>query len=173
MPKIIDDVKKTILAEAKRQVQEKGYSSLTIRSVANSCKIAVGTIYNYFPSKDVLIASFLLEDWLCAMQNLRESYTNVKTPSECFLCVWNCLTEFMKKFSLIFDDKSAKEVPHQTYSTRHVVLRSQIAEILEEICRKSPHYTEFLPLFVAENLITWASEGKSFDQVNQMLCRLF
>ena len=64
MPKIIDNIREQLLSEAKRQMNEYGYESTTIRSVAQSCGIAVGTVYNYFSSKDMLIASSILQYWI-------------------------------------------------------------------------------------------------------------
>ena len=58
MPKIIDGLQMQILKEAKPQAFKNGYSKMTIRSVAKACDIAVGTIYNYYPSKEFLMASF-------------------------------------------------------------------------------------------------------------------
>ena len=66
MPKIIENIREKLLEEAKRQVSESGYSSMTIRSVATACGVGTGTVYNYFPSKDMLVASFMLEDWMIA-----------------------------------------------------------------------------------------------------------
>ena len=48
MPKIIDNVRKKLLDEARKQILEKGYSAVTVRSVASACNIGVGTVYNYF-----------------------------------------------------------------------------------------------------------------------------
>ena len=64
MPKIIENIREKLLEEAKRQVMEQGYSAMTIRSVASACGVGVGTVYNYFSSKDMLVASFMLEDWM-------------------------------------------------------------------------------------------------------------
>ena len=50
MPKIIENIREKILEEAKCQVMESGYASMTIRSVANACGVGVGTVYNYFKS---------------------------------------------------------------------------------------------------------------------------
>ena len=57
MPKIIENLEKRLIAEAKRQIAESGYGATTIRSVAKGCNVGVGTVYNYFPSKDALIAT--------------------------------------------------------------------------------------------------------------------
>ena len=53
MPKIIENIREKLLEEAKRQVMEQGYSAMTIRSVASACGVGVGTVYNYFSSKDI------------------------------------------------------------------------------------------------------------------------
>ena len=63
MPKIIENLREQLLAEAKKQTSEQGYAKTTIRSVAGACGVGIGTVYNYFESKDVLIASFMVEDW--------------------------------------------------------------------------------------------------------------
>ena len=60
MPKIIENLQEKLIHEARRQVQQKGYGSLTIRSVATACGVGVGTVYNYFASKDALVAAFIL-----------------------------------------------------------------------------------------------------------------
>ena len=72
MPKIIDNVREELLKEAKRQVNEEGYAQTTIRSVAKGCGIAIGTVYNYFPSKDMLIATFMMEDWSIAFSSIKK-----------------------------------------------------------------------------------------------------
>ena len=37
MPKLIENLKARLIAEAKRQIEEAGYGAVTIRSVASSC----------------------------------------------------------------------------------------------------------------------------------------
>ena len=61
MPKIIQNLENRLIAEAKLQVQTLGYGAVTIRSIAKSCGVGVGTVYNYFPSKEALVATYLLE----------------------------------------------------------------------------------------------------------------
>ncbi len=48
MPKIIENLRERLLAEAKRQVMESGYANTTVRSIAKACGVGTGTVYNYF-----------------------------------------------------------------------------------------------------------------------------
>ena len=70
MPKIIQNAREQLLATAQKQIAERGYAATTIRSVAGECGLAVGTVYNYFKSKDLLIASFMAADWQNCIQKI-------------------------------------------------------------------------------------------------------
>ena len=71
MPKILDSMREQLLLTARKQIEENGYANTTIRSVATECRIAVGTVYNYFASKDMLVATFISEDWRACMDAVR------------------------------------------------------------------------------------------------------
>ena len=49
--------KDEILEAAKREAKDKGLESIGMREIARASNIALGTLYNYFPNKDVLILS--------------------------------------------------------------------------------------------------------------------
>ena len=82
MPKIIENIREKLLSEAKRQVMENGYSAMTIRSVAAACGVGTGTVYNYFPSKDMLVASFILEDWMLCMNDISKGMSEAEIEAE-------------------------------------------------------------------------------------------
>ena len=67
MPKIIENPEENILSAARRLVAEQGYAAVTMRAIAKECGIAVGTFYNYYPSKDAMLAVCLLHDWQAAL----------------------------------------------------------------------------------------------------------
>lgn len=56
--------KEIILSASKELVRESGMSALNIRDVAKKCDISVGSVYNYFPSKDDLIIATVESIWL-------------------------------------------------------------------------------------------------------------
>ena len=106
MPKIIENVREQLLAEAKKQVFEHGYADTTIRSVARACGLGVGTVYNYFSSKEMLIATFVYEDWKGYLSNMQ----------------------------LLFSDADAVKLVAVGSSGRHKMLREQIAGVILPIC---------------------------------------
>ena len=72
MPKIINNLEENILSAARRLVAEQGYAAVTMRAIAKECGIAVGTFYNYYPSKDAMLAACLLHDWQTALASAGE-----------------------------------------------------------------------------------------------------
>lgn len=63
LPKTIDDPRREILKQAKMILLNEGYKGLNMRTVAKECDFAVGTIYNYFPTKDDLLAKLMADYW--------------------------------------------------------------------------------------------------------------
>ncbi len=70
MPKSTPGLQEKILDNAQKLLFEEGYESLTIRKVASDCGIATGTFYNYYKSKDELVAHIMLRDWNQALQEM-------------------------------------------------------------------------------------------------------
>lgn len=160
MPKIIENLYDKIIEEAKRQVEKNGYKRTTIRSVAKGCDIAVGTVYNYFSSKETLVASFMLSDW----QNLAEKVKKAdKSSPEGFLrYVYDCIFEFEKSHAFLFSDPDAEKVFTLTFSQKHKLLRNQLAELILPVFKGED---EFLSRAVSEILLSFSAEGEKFDIV--------
>lgn len=64
MPKLYEDLRETIVQEAKVLIVSNGYGKLNMREVAKASGIAVGTIYNYFPTKDSLMLELMYRHWM-------------------------------------------------------------------------------------------------------------
>ena len=165
MPKIIEDIQKLLLEETKKQIKEKGYSNVTIRSIAKECNIGVGTFYNYYSSKDMIVASFLIEDWkecLLRMETIIEN--NSKDLEEIYLL----LKKFMYDNETIFKDSSAKESYNTSFSKWHKVLRKQFASIIIKSLDEKDN-KEFLSEFLAESLLVWCGEGKEYYELKPII----
>ena len=167
MPKIIENARETLICEAKRQVAERGYKATTIRSVAEGCGMAVGTVYNYFPSKDMLIAGFILDDWLAMLNALKQyEYTSAE---DYLFAIYSHLVGFARKHERLFTDKDAMSAYSSAFYEKHKLLRRQLAElILPMLSDKSDFEAEF----IAESIITWTMAGKDFDEIYNVIKKI-
>ena len=165
MPKIIENVRDQLLTEAKRQITQNGYANTTIRSVASACNLGVGTVYNYFKSKDMLIASFMVDDWQGCLAKMKHEGT--ENTERFFRCIYSSLLEFTEKHSSLFHDTDAAKVFVMAFAERHKVLRDQLAEIILPVCNHSNR--EFLAEFIAESLLTWTMADKAFEEIYSII----
>lgn len=174
MPKIIENIRERLLAEAKRQVNENGYSSMTIRSVATACGVGVGTVYNYFPSKDMLVASFMLEDWMLCIQMISEGAEHAESVKEALYCMYQELLKYKEKYTNLFSDENAEASYMASSMQRHHMLREQLAEPIKLWTRNQDKVdAEFLAEFIAENMLTLTMAGTDFEQIASVLLQLF
>ncbi|MBQ4140446.1 MAG: TetR/AcrR family transcriptional regulator [Clostridia bacterium] len=168
MPKIIENVREQLLAVAKKQIGERGYANTTIRSVAGECGLAVGTVYNYFKSKDMLIASFVVEDWNRYLSELRKS--DLADPRTALRTIYDTLICFSEQHNPLFSDPDAAKVFSAVFTERHKTLRSQISELILPLCGNDD--AGFTAEFVAESLLSWTVAGKDFDSIFNILIKI-
>ena len=162
MPKIIENVREQLLAEAKKQISDRGYAATTIRSVAGALGLAVGTVYNYFESKEMLIGSFVYEDWkkhLAYMQSIPSD-----DPYVLILGIYQSLRSFEEENAKLFADADAAKRISVSSSDRHKILRGQISALIRPVCK-----TDIEADFIAEALISWSVEGTDFDTLYPIL----
>ncbi len=167
MPKLIENAPQQLLAEARRQVVERGYAKTTIRSVAGACGIAVGTVYNYFPSKESLIASFVAEDWKKSLAAMGER--NRENGEDCLRTIYEELLAFTRKHQTLFTDPDAAKAVSGALLGRHLQLREQLADLIEPF---APSADGFTARFIAEALLTWTISNTPFERIYQELKKL-
>jgi AcrR family transcriptional regulator len=164
MPKIIENLREDILKEAKKQLMENGYAKTTIRSVASALGIGVGTIYNYYTSKDMLFSAFMLEDWYKC--TIRMSELDPADTEEFFRGLFIAFQEFIEKYRFLFNDKDAGKALSAVFMDRHVQLRTMMAKLVAPACKgKGEEYSDpsFLANYVAESVLFFATSGSSID----------
>ncbi len=168
MPKIIENVREQLLTVAKKQIEERGYANTTIRSVAGECGLAVGTVYNYFKSKDMLIASFVVEDWNGHLSELRAS--DLTDARKALHTIYEALICFSERHYPLFSDPDAAKVFSAVFTERHKTLRSQISKLILPLC--GDENADFTSEFVAESLLCWTVAGKDFDSIFNILNKI-
>lgn len=61
-------------------VSEQGLSALNMRSVAQACHVAVGSLYHYFPNKDDLVIATVARVWQDIFHMDQTCHTNLPFP---------------------------------------------------------------------------------------------
>ncbi len=157
LPRIIEDPRELILSEAKKILENEGYSQISIRRVAKECGIAVGTIYNYFPTKKGLIVEMMTDFWeeyFCDIEPILNSqegfYIKLKK-------LFSDLAQFIKRFREIW-------LHHELYSSpdyiesglkRKNLYIDQLIGIIEELLVKEVYHKENVKSFNSNNMASF------------------
>ena len=141
---------------------------MTIRSVAKACGVGVGTVYNYFPSKDAMLATYMLEDWKRCIEVIAAVSRYSDSPEAVMRCMYDQLLSYAQLHSTVFRDEAAAASFAGSFSRYHGLLRSQLAEPLRKFCR-----SDFAAEFAAEALLTWTMAGREFDEIYGIIGKQF
>lgn len=108
MPKVIDNLRETILLQAREIVVNQGIDKLTMREVSNKTGIAVGTVYNYFPTKRELTTVLIEKYWYEYLIHIDEIDSSVDDLFDKLHGIYSRMEYFVDKF---------KEIWVKNYST--------------------------------------------------------
>ena len=168
MPKKIENIRALLLSEATRLLEKEGYEKLTMRSVASACGLGVGTAYNYFSSKDMLIASFMLSDWLNVLEKMNACQEKGVDKVK---CIYENLLDFIAQYQALFSDEGAKKSYLAGSAAWHKQLREQLAQTIAPACQGDKK-EGFLSEFIADSLLSWSVEGKEFSSLAPIIKKL-
>lgn len=173
LPKIIDDARDAILDEARRQILEHGPKKMTIRSVAAKCGVATGTIYNYFPNKEMLVASVILQDWMVSLENMKNECLNASSIVSGLEVVYSEIKGFLMLYDHIFKETGVPVAVKYTYINRHNLLCSQISGVLNELYSRfdNPQNEDML-IFLSECLLNCAVRKRDFSFLKNIFIKL-
>ena len=126
MPKLIHNLRERVLASAREILASDGYRALSMRALARRCDVAPGTLYNYFASKEELVATIMLEDWQDALSRMDEVARGSASLTEGLVGLCRALDAFTGSYRGLWEQYDGASAT--SYVTRyHRTLREQIA----------------------------------------------
>lgn len=164
MNKIITS-KEEILAESKKIVAQKGLQAINMREVAKNCNVAVGSVYNYFPSKNDLLVSIIESVWKEIIQGISRN-TKKQTFAEDVENIFYNIKNAGEKYPFFFGlhsvilDKNGRDKGRETMNSYFESIKSDLLfslqrdENINENFFSSKCTQEDFIEFVFSNLLT-------------------
>lgn len=106
------------------------YADLNIRELAKSCNLGLGTVYNYFSSKEELAGQIFKNDWDKTLQLVEELKDSDCPFKEKLRQVYSSLETFISQYMNIFREMvsdTAKKCPH----SRYVEIYQKMKELID------------------------------------------
>lgn len=141
MPKILENVKETLLAEGSELLLGNGYVNLNIRDVAKNSGIAVGTFYNYFSNKDELVREIILNSWMKILIHIDALPSSEEPLENKLFTLSRYLDGFFKIYSGVFE---AMIVSNENQCPREKIF-SHLYSVVENIIDTSIDKGEINP----------------------------
>jgi AcrR family transcriptional regulator len=91
------DARSRIVETASRLFYTQGYNSTGINQVIKEAEVAKASLYQYFPSKEDLLAEYLKETAATTNEMLRSVCDKYKTPREKVMGLFDFLLQFTKQ----------------------------------------------------------------------------
>lgn len=157
MPKIIDGLQSRIMEAARARLFAVP-PSFSLRAVAADCSIAVGTIYNYFPDKETLIASVFAQDWIGILQETETACLSAERIEEGLYAVYSGLVRFTQSHEAIWRDFPVSAGTGTWYRKGHTLLLSQIESLLNRLFTKFGKTPDSAQLTLTAELLITASQ---------------
>jgi AcrR family transcriptional regulator len=178
MPKIIDhdQYRKELLNQCFDLFAEKGYAAITMRQIAQGLKVSTGTLYHYFPSKEVLFEQMVREMTLQDIRNAVVEIPQNEAPIDRIVTIF----KFIQKHEDYFIKQNLLMVEFYQQQKRdggdRLTLFSQIwkeheQEISDLVAIKDKNLLELLGSFIDGLLLhrMFGPEEVSFQQQTQLM----
>lgn len=165
MPKNISNIKEDILLVTRQLLKETGYEELNIRKIAAHCGIATGTLYNYYDSKNKIVAEILTNDWNLMLRRVDFGIKTLNTQIEKLEVIFKELSIFMKDVHGNWFDTipaNSKDFEVAKIRERKGIIRKQLAERIMQIINENTADTdtEFKSDVISRILISYSHDDE-------------
>lgn len=173
MPKIFPNLQQTLLDKTALILREEGYSALSIRRIAAECHVATGTVYNYFKSKDEMVAGIMLVDWNKTVDDMKNAVTNFSIDSDDphqefsngMVGVTMSIRNFNNRYVATFGQFEEAGGSMNIVQKYHHLLRDQIDDILLKLIENTGNNDLRAVIPILSETILTVSQRDDIDNV--------
>lgn len=182
LSKIIENPKQLILNKSKEILYNEGYMKLNMRNVAKKCDIALGTIYNYYPTKKALVIDMMTIYWKEFLSLAKDTADSDEPFYDKLKALYCKLSDFIKTFKQLWLAPELYNTPDYIQSglEKEVQFMEKLIRIVEKILIregfKNNKFSSYeMAKFIVMNFITViqmpAFEYSSFEKILKELIK--
>ena len=147
MPKILENVRECLLSEARTLLLEKNYSEINVRDIAKRCGIGIGTFYNYFATKELLVSEIFRADWRLVSLAISEAEQNDEIFMEKCRKIYKALDLFIQNYSDVFFELSKSTGHHRPCQevNKYDIIYSQMMGLIAKEIEAGRIHTQLSP----------------------------
>ncbi len=140
--------KEDILQTSRKLIQQQGWSAISIRSVAATCGVSVGSIYNYFDSKATLVCATVESVWREIFHRPEDTavFQDIQT---CVVWIYGRMEYGCKQYpgfftlhSLGFMQEGKSDGKRKMQQTRQHILDELCAALKQDVRIRADAFTE-------------------------------
>lgn len=157
------DKRAVILDAALKTFVKRGYSETRVSEIASEAKVAEGTLYNYFQSKEDLLLSLFDEKWGGIIDDIRKKISRLDDPNKKLKVMFSVVVRLFRKdrhlAEIFLVDVKQSSIFIKNYPVNRVV---EFIELIEEILEDGKRrgiYRKDLDTHVAKMIIFGAAQG--------------
>ncbi len=173
MPKIIPELRERFVVAARQRVLEGEDHDVTIRQVARDCETAVGTVYNYFPSKEALITAVMLEDWQACCADMEADARGQQTALAALEAITVVLRRFTARYAPTWRHYASAKGSVGELGLRHrQVIEAISGPVGHALDRFGACFDENLPEVLSELVLLASRSDDGFRRIEPVLEKL-
>ena len=172
MPKLIHGLKELFLETANQMMLNEGINAITIREIAHRSHVAVGTVYNYFPSKEALIAHAILADWQNVTAQMTESILSDSSAENGLQAIYQGIHDFASRYRPTWDECRTPSIM-ASVNSRHSQLIAQLKELTALALKQGKRTATDLALtIIAQELLSFSLTDEQPEELIPLLLSL-
>ena len=173
MPKKLVHVRETAIAQTRYVLENQGYHALTMRDIAKKCQVAVGTMYNYFPSKEYLTGCVVLEDWKDTCEHMTQAISCADSVARGLQSIYDLMYEFVLQHQYLTAFDGGNSEPSYDFQERHLLLLGQVEALLRLLEKRFDEpFDDAIRTFLAESILAFTVKQYPYAQIAPAFLKL-
>jgi len=123
------EMKDRIFSAAVDLFNEKGFSNTSIHDIAENSNLAVGTLYNYFPSKNDLLLEIMQDEMEITITESSALFNDVNLQDKSAKDIIKLLAKKIFSIPLLVNKESLKEIFIATFSSNVYMKNGMILDL--------------------------------------------